>query len=194
MKETTKASGGFTLIELIVTLAIGALLMVVAIPSLTTYKRNAELTSAANTLIASMNAARGEAMKRGTNALVVPTNNGTDWNQGWIVFVDNNNSKTYTGTDTVVMTQVALPGTLRMVGNGSAAASAPYVMFDASGYSKLKGGGFGALTFEISRNDVSGVATYEQMRRIKMASTGRVRVCKPASATDANCTNSTNSD
>lgn len=194
MKKTTRANAGFTLIELIVTLAIGVLLMAVAIPSLTTYKRNAELTSAANSLIAGMNAARGEAMKRGLNAMVVPANNGSDWNQGWIVFVDNNKSQTYSSTDTLVLSQAALPSTLSVTATGSASDSPPYIMFDASGYSKRKGGGFGALTIQISRNDVTGAAVFDQMRRVKMASTGRVRVCKPASDTDPNCLKSIAND
>ena len=188
MTKTVRPNRGFTLIELMVTLAIGVLLMMVAIPSLTTYKRNAELTSAANTLLAAINAARGEAMKRGRNAFVVPTNNGTNWNQGWVVFVDMNNSQTYTSTDTLVLSQAALPSTLTAVANGSGQASPPYVMFDASGYSKLKGSaGFGALTFSISRNDVTGTIAYDQMRLIKIASTGRVRICKPTMASDPNC-------
>ena len=194
MTKAVKPIRGFTLIELMVTLSVGVLLMMVAIPSLTTYKRNAELTSVANTLLAAINAARGEAMKRGRNAFVVPTNNGTDWNQGWVVFVDMNNSQTYTSTDTLVLSQPALPSTLTAVANGSGGASPPYVMFDASGYSKLKSGGFGALTFAISRNDVTGTIAYDQTRMVKMASTGRVRVCKPTSASDPNCSYSTASD
>ena len=84
MMTTKQRCRGFTLIELMVTLAIAAVLLLVAIPSMTAFKRNAELTSATNTLLASINAARGEAMKRGTNAMVVPAN-GSDWNTGWIV-------------------------------------------------------------------------------------------------------------
>ena len=188
MIRIKKPCQGFTLIELMVTLAIAALSMLVAVPSLTAYKRNAELTSATNTLLAAINAARGEAMKRGMNALVVPTNNGTDWNTGWVVFVDKDRSGTYSGNiDSTVLAQGALASYFNVTGNGSAAASAPYVMFDASGYSKIKGGGFGALTLTLSRTDISGSALYEQTRRIVIANTGRARTCKPASATDATC-------
>ena len=193
MRQNKKPSQGFTLIELLVTLAIGVILMLVAIPSLNTYKRNAELTSATNTLLASINAARGEAMKRGANAMVVPTNNGTDWNAGWIVFaykfgVSRATAYTYDATyDKIISTQGALPSYINVTGNGTAGSSAPYIMFDASGYSKTKAGGFGALALTLARTDSSGAALSNQTRRILIASTGRTRTCKPTSATDTTC-------
>ena len=183
-----KSSAGFTLIELMVTVAIAAILMMVAVPNLSAYRRNAELTSASNTFMASLNTARGEAMKRGMNAMVVPTSNGADWNAGWVVFVDTNRSQTYNeSTDTVVSSQVALPAGINVTGVNSATGAAPYVMFDASGYSRLKSGGFGALTLTIARTEGSTADQLEQTRRIIIASTGRVRMCKPTSATDTNC-------
>ena len=183
-----KSSAGFTLIELMITLAIAAILMTVAVPNLSAYRRNAELTGAANTFMASLNAARGEAMKRGMNAMVVPTSNGADWNAGWVVFVDTNRSQTYDeSTDTVVSSQAALPAGINITGVNSAAGTTPYVMFDASGYSRLKSGGFGALTLTIARSEGTATEQLEQTRRIIIASTGRVRMCKPTSATDTNC-------
>ena len=187
---------GFTLIELLVTITIGALLMMVAIPSLDRFKRNAELTSASNSFIAGLNAARSEAMKKGTNAMVVPTANGASWNAGWIVFSLDaaNTSQAYAAGDNIVLQQDPLPSYLTVAGSAgsSAAEAAPYVMFDASGYSKLKAGGFGALTLNISRNDLTGAELYEQTRRVKISSVGRVRVCRPKSATDADCSASAN--
>jgi len=183
-----KGSTGFTLIELMITVAIAAVLMMVAVPNLSAYRRNAELTSAANTFMASLNAARGEAMKRGMNAMVVPTSNGASWNAGWVIFVDTNRSQTYNeSTDTVVSSQTALPAGINMTGVNSATGATPYVMFDASGYSRLKTGGFGALTLTIARTEGTASQQLDQTRRIIIASTGRVRMCKPASATDTNC-------
>lgn len=170
------------------TLAIAAILLVVAVPNLSAYRRNAELTSAANTFVASLNTARSEAMKRGRNAMVVPTNNGTSWNDGWIVFVDINRTQTYTeSADSVVATQTALPTGINMTGVNSATGVAPYIMFDASGYSRLKTGGFGALTLTLARTEGTTAEQLDQTRRIVISSTGRVRICKPVSASDTNC-------
>jgi type IV fimbrial biogenesis protein FimT len=184
---------GFTLIELMVMLTITSVLMMVAVPSFVSYRRNAELTAAANTFLAAVNAARGEAMKRGMNALVVPTGNGSDWNTGWVVFVDKNNTRIYDeSVEGTILSQSVVPSGISVSGTNSAVGSVPYVMFDASGYSRLKTGGFGALTLTMTRSDVSGAEQLSQTRRIIVASTGRVRICKPTSTTDSNCPSSVN--
>lgn len=188
MMRRPRRPHGFTLIELMVTLAIAAILMMVAVPSFVSYQKNAQLTSAANTLLAATNAARGEAMKRGMSAMVVPTNNGSDWKTGWVVFVDKDNSRAYTATgDNTVLTQAALPSGISITGNNTAAETPAYIMFDASGYSKTKANGFGALSISFARTDVAAADQYRQTRRIIIASTGRVRMCTPVSATDTNC-------
>ena len=91
-----QGSRGFTLIELIMVMAIIVVLAVVAIPNFVTFQRNSQLTSTANGLLASINAARGEAMKRNQTAFVVP-NTGTDWTTGWKVFVSRPGYSTSTG-------------------------------------------------------------------------------------------------
>lgn len=178
---------GFTLIELMVTLALLAVLLMVAVPSISTFQRNAQLTSFVNSLVAGVNAARGEAMKRGRYAMIVPADS-TNWSSGWVAFVDMDGSQTYTlaAGDKTILTKEAAPSYLTISGTGSIVASPPYIMFDANGYSKNKAGGFGALTFSVVRNDVSSNVVDAETRRLIIASTGRVRTCKPA--LDTTCT------
>jgi len=184
------ANCGFTLIELMVTVTLVAIVLAVGVPSFTTFQRNAELTSTTNSLLAALNAARGEAMKRGMNAMVVPAD-GANWSSGWVAFVDKNRSQAYEpDSDITIMTSDPLPAYLAVVGNGFTAESLPYILYDASGYSKQKNGGFGASTLEIARNDVAGTGSLPQTRRIKIASTGRVRVCTPKTTTDPQCSTS----
>lgn len=179
---------GFTLIELVVTMAIAAVLMMVAVPNFVNFQRNSQLTSLTNSLVASIYAARGEAMKTGLNAFVVPTANGSDWTTGWIVFVDNNGDGAFSAADdTLVQTQPALESYFTASGTGSSGETPAYIMFSSSGYSKTKSGAFGALTLSIARSDAPASAVYEQTRRITIGSTGRLRTCKPSSATDDNC-------
>jgi len=188
MTKAKVSVSGFTLIELIVTIALVAILMAVAVPSMVTFQRNSELTSFSNTMLASINAARGEAMKRGRSAMMTPAD-GTNWSSGWIVFVDMDGGETYSATtDLTLLKREAPPSYLTLSGNGTLVAVPPYIMFDSSGYSKTKSGGFGASTFEVKRNDVSGTELLSQTRRIKIASTGRVRVCTPTSSSDSTCT------
>nr|WP_264080799.1 GspH/FimT family pseudopilin [Paracidovorax avenae] len=72
---------GFTLIELMVTMVLVAVLLRIGIPSFVSFQRNSELTSAANGLLSSVNSARTEAMKRNMNAGVVPAS-GSSWAGG----------------------------------------------------------------------------------------------------------------
>ncbi|HQS30700.1 MAG: hypothetical protein B7X59_05230 [Polaromonas sp. 39-63-203] len=187
MKARFASKQGFTLIELMVTLALVAILMAIGVPSFTAYQRNAELTSFSNTLISGINAARGEAMKRGMNAMVVPKV-GNDWNSGWVVFVDVNRSGTYdVNTDITVQVREAAPSYLTVSNTGASAADSVYIRYDAAGYSRLTNGAFGAWTFQVVRNDVTGSELLNQTRRIKIASTGRARVCTPKSSIDDDC-------
>ncbi|MDO8261672.1 MAG: GspH/FimT family pseudopilin [Gallionella sp.] len=186
MKNRTAAGRGFTLIELMVTVAMVAIMMALAVPSITTFMRNAELTSFTNTLLAAINAARSEAMKRGRHAMVVP-NDGSDWNSGWVVFVDVDHDGTHSTGDIDILISATVPGYLTVSNLGNTSAANLYVMYDASGFSKLKTGAFGAWTFAIRRNDVSGSDLLTQTRRIKIASTGRARVCTPKTSTDIDC-------
>lgn len=176
---------GFTLIELMVTIAIAAVLLMLAAPSFVDFRRNSELTSTTNTLTASLNAARSEAMKYGAFAMIVPRDN-SNWRTGWRVFVDKNLNQVFDdGVDELVLEQGDLANFLSITGNGSAAESPPYVIYNGSGYSRTKNGAFGALTFTIQRNDVPSAKADEQTRRLIVSRTGRVRSCRPKQ--DATC-------
>ena len=89
---------GFTLTELMVTLAVAGVLAMVAVPNMRTFLQNNRLSSAANDLLRSFHLARTEAIKRQTNVAVcasaaptaaAPTCSYGPFN-GWIVFQDTN--------------------------------------------------------------------------------------------------------
>jgi type IV fimbrial biogenesis protein FimT len=169
---------GFTLIELLVTVAIIALALSLGVPSFTAFQRNAELTATANMLIASMNSGRSEAMKRGMNAMVVPTDS-NDWAKGWKVFVDVDRSGDPAGSANIlVATQGSLPSYITITPSPNPVT----FKFDASGYATSSNG-----SMEIKRNDVSISDQPNETRKVIVYATGRVRACKPASSSDANC-------
>ena len=82
---------GFTLIELMVTIAVGFILLLIAVPAMQNFLRNDRQWTVANSLVMSLNAARSEAIKQDAAVSVCPTANGTTcsttapWAQGWIV-------------------------------------------------------------------------------------------------------------
>lgn len=74
---------GFTLVELMVTMAVAAVLLSLAVPSFTEMIRNNRMTAQANDLITALNLARSESFKRGTQVQVAAS--GGAWANGWNV-------------------------------------------------------------------------------------------------------------
>lgn len=77
---------GFTLVELIITLAVGAILMSWAAPSFNSIIRNSRLTTTTNEFITALSLARSEAIRRGTQINVAAISN--DWDNGWTVTIN----------------------------------------------------------------------------------------------------------
>lgn len=75
-----KAVAGFTLIELMVTLAVVAITLAIGVPSFQGVVSDNRLTGAANNLIGALNVARSEAIKRGRSVVLTPV--GSDWSTG----------------------------------------------------------------------------------------------------------------
>lgn len=183
---------GFTLIELLITLVILGVLIAVAVPSFSDIRRNSELSGAANNFLSALNAARAEGMKRNMHAIVTPIDGDNDWSKGWVVFVDVDRGGTFSTGDLMVFQAAAPPSYISISagsGTGTAAENPSYLLFDGSGFAKTKAGAFGANTVQISRNDVASTQ-YREIRRVKIAKTGRVRICTPQSASDNACKDS----
>jgi len=92
MLATRPRAGGFTLIELIVVVAIVAILVTIAVPSFQTFLLNNRMAAQANDLISSLNFARSEAVTRAANVRVCAgtscpsaSASATSWATGWLV-------------------------------------------------------------------------------------------------------------
>ncbi len=122
MVDARISKRGFTLIELMVTVAVLAIMATIAIPNFQTFLMNSRMASQANDVITAFNLARSEAVKRAANVTVCASSNGTSctgsWQQGWIV---------RDAGGTPIRVQAALSGASTLSGGAST------ITFTASG-------------------------------------------------------------
>jgi len=78
-------SGGFTLIELIITLAVLGIVLAFGVPAFNGVIENSRVTTQANTLLGAVNYARSEAVKRGETVSLQSEAGGFD--RGWCVIL-----------------------------------------------------------------------------------------------------------
>ncbi|QHE76995.1 prepilin-type N-terminal cleavage/methylation domain-containing protein [Hydrogenophaga sp. PBL-H3] len=77
--------GGFTLVELMVTLAVLVVLLIVAVPSFDGVIRQQRARAAVSDLQTTFILARSEAIKRNANIAIQPKVAATGWTSGWTV-------------------------------------------------------------------------------------------------------------
>lgn len=83
--------GGFTLFELMVTLAVAALILSLGVPGFRNFIQNNRATTHTNDLVTALNLGRSEAARRGVTILLCSSSDGAtcsgsnDWSSGWIV-------------------------------------------------------------------------------------------------------------
>ena len=83
---------GFTLFELLITLIVAAVLLAIAVPSVSQFVESSRLRASQAELVSALTLARSEATKRGLNVVVqaaaVTPVAGKEFNEGWRVWVD----------------------------------------------------------------------------------------------------------
>jgi type IV fimbrial biogenesis protein FimT len=140
-----KKNSGFTLLELLITVALISILAAFAIPSMRSFSQNDRLTTNINTMIGHLAYARSEAVKRHAQVSICISNDtvgctGGNWEDGWIVYVDADANGTF---DAATLNEDILRVNQALDGNNTLAPTAAYttqVTYDNRGFVTATGG------------------------------------------------------
>lgn len=159
---------GFTLLELMVTLAVAAILVTIAIPSYRGLVQRNALTASVNDLVGDLNYARSEAVTRGQSVYLCQSSDqasctgDSDWGKGWIVYApDPNAAKPTPSDDKVLRVRSGLDGGIKISGDGH---TGDGTYFYATGFAGTNNG-----TFTVCGDDTSSAN-----KEIIIAKSGRI--------------------
>lgn len=160
---------GYTLLELMMTIAIVSILIAVATPSFTRTVISHSVSSDQDTLFTLLSTARSEAIKRGSKVSIcksanfIACDNSASWTDGWIVFFDSDGDGVIDSTDgdTILKINEALDKNISLIFSGG-----NFISFNSLGRPEAN---FGTFTFTHS----SGDSFYT--RTITISTTGRAR-------------------
>lgn len=164
---------GFTLVELMITIALMAILAAIAVPAFNELTLGSKLRSQANDLVAGAVLARSEAIKRNSAVRMCVSADGASciaggWEQGWVVFHDADDNGALDAGETVLLQHQAAASGFKVTGTVASV--------------RFPGAGVGATpaTLTVCRATPS-VGTQERV--VSISATGRASVAKTNTAT-----------
>jgi len=182
MRHPSRRGAGFTLVELMVTIAVLAILLAIGIPAFASLIAANRLTSATNELVASLQTARTEAIRRNVRVTVCPaaptaTACSGNWRDGWMVFLDQTpgNAPAPESAADILFRGGPLPTGIEAVAN---APLASYASFTADGMSKQLNGAFLAGTLRVCSTSTA-LTNDRRARNLVLIGSGRIVLTTP---------------
>ena len=173
---------GFTLVELIVTLAVAAVLVAGVIPGFQQLVARNRQTAHLNTVVASLALARSRAVDQGYYASLCPSLDGETcadtfrWDRGWLVFTDTDGNGRRAPEEPLIRAVQALNGT--RIFTSTRRRHITFRSTGARGGSGSSGGSNATFTFCRSASAAESSAAI-------LSNVGRVRVERPAPSVHA---------
>lgn len=186
--------GGVTLVELLVTLTVMAILLAIAVPSFQGMIASSRVRSTTNDIMAMLSQVRQEAIRRGNRVTMCKSADQTqcttsgDWSQGWIAFSDTSHSSASANVDsgeTIVLKQSTVSSGTVVKGNANAL---NYISYASNGMARTMTGAFASGSTLILRvcSTSSALSNDSRARNLVFTASGRV-VAEPVSGVDSTC-------
>ena len=188
-------NAGFTLIELMFTIVVLAVLLGIGVPNFRDFVRNSRITAAANDLLADTNLARSESVTRRVPVTLCKSANGSSCDTSattafrrWIVFVDDANPSLGSADDgdgevdtgELILRDTAVSATL------GASAAGRRLIYRPSGFPTVDGAnGLSRVLFCDARGSAISVGGVSAARGVAISPTGRGSVTRDKTTIEA---------
>lgn len=187
---------GFTLIELMFTIVVLAVLLGIGVPNFRDFIRNSRMTAAANDLLADVNLTRSEAVKRRVPVTLCKSTDGASCAASnttafarWIVFVDDANPAAASGNDgngAVDTGEVVLKDTSISTAIPTAAADGRRIVYLPSGFPNVgTSDRLSRLLLCDARGSAISAGGVTAARGVSISATGRAVVSRDKAKIDA---------
>jgi type IV fimbrial biogenesis protein FimT len=174
LRSESRDIAAFTLVELLVALAIAALLCVLAVPAFHDWLAAYQLANHAKHLAETMTRARTEAVRRGHRVSLCKSRDGRQcadqgsWEAGFLVYVDINRDGKVDAGEPVLETDGAAPRGITVTANRPVD---DYVSYTNLGQARMLNGALQMGTFTVCRSGRPAL-------QVVLANSGRVRIEK----------------